>query len=181
VVVGIGAVPNTDWLTRSATGSRLTITASGVHCDPTGRAAPHVWAVGDVSAWQVPGADAGVVERHEHWTAASDQARVVAQNIVDGAERTCTGPAYVWSDQFGLRINIIGTPGDHDEVRFLSRDAEDLAALHAREGRLVGACIVGQPRLMAQCRSWTAQRRPVGDVPVWASTGADLVTTRSES
>lgn len=175
VVVGIGAVPNVEWLAASG----LPISAAGVTCDATGRAAPGVWAVGDVSAWEVPGT--GRVERHEHWTAANDQARIVAQNIVESGERTPTAPAYVWSDQFGLRISIIGTPATHDEVRFLSHEIEDLAALHARDGRLVGACIVGQPRLMAQCRSWIAQRLPVDEVPLWGRAGADLITSRSPS
>ncbi|WP_340539263.1 NAD(P)/FAD-dependent oxidoreductase [Nocardioides sp. GXZ039] len=174
VVVGIGAQPNVEWLE----GSGLPVDAGGLHADDTGRVAPGVWAVGDVSAWR--NAD-GAAERHEHWTHAGDQARAVAQNIAEGTDRIVAGVPYAWSDQFGLRINIVGEPHLADEVRHLSAAPGDLVALHAINGTFVGACIVGQPRLTAQSRAWAGQRKHVDEIPPWtdAAAAATSVIARS--
>lgn len=160
VLVGVGAVPNVEWLD----GSGLDTSAAGVHCDPTGRAGHRVWAVGDAACW----ADAnGVLHRHEHWTSATEQARIVAHNLIEDEKRTLDSVGYVWSDQFGRRIDIIGDTTGDATVRFLSRTPGHLAALYSRDGRLVGACIVGQPRLMIKCRKWIADRTEIGSIPEW--------------
>lgn len=160
VVVGVGAVPNVEWLD----GSGLDTSAAGVHCDPTGRAGHRVWAVGDAACW----ADAnGVLHRHEHWTSATEQARIVAHNLIEDEKRTLESVGYVWSDQFGRRIDIIGDTTGDATVRFLSRTPDHLAALYSRDDRLVGACIVSQPRLMIKCRKWIADRTEIGSIPEW--------------
>lgn len=160
VLAGIGAVPNTEWLAASD----LRITRAGLICNQHGRAANHVWGVGDVCAWTDP---AGIPHRHEHWTSAADQARVVAHNMLNEDERTITTASYVWSDQFGHRINLIGTTNDHDAIRVLGNQVSDISALYARDGILVGACVMNQPRLMLQCRKWIADRTPITSIPQW--------------
>jgi 3-phenylpropionate/trans-cinnamate dioxygenase ferredoxin reductase subunit len=60
VLVGIGVVPNTEWLQ----GSGLTID-DGVVCDETTLAAPGVVAAGDVARWTNP--RFGESARVEHW------------------------------------------------------------------------------------------------------------------
>ncbi|MGH3949287.1 MAG: NAD(P)/FAD-dependent oxidoreductase [Pseudonocardiaceae bacterium] len=160
VVVGVGAVPNTSWLD----GSGLEITRAGLICDETGRAGRNVWAAGDVCTWTD---SAGVPRRHEHWTSAAEQAKVVAHNLVEADKRTVETATYVWSDQFGKRINIVGNTTDHDAVRFLARDPDGLAALYSRDGVLVGACVIGQARLMLKCRKWVAQRTATAEIPEW--------------
>src|SRR3954453_1557295 len=74
VVVGIGVVPATGWLA----GSGVTIDA-GVVCDASLRAAPGVWAVGDVCRWESP--RLGRTVRVEHWTNATEQPDHVARAI----------------------------------------------------------------------------------------------------
>lgn len=164
VLVGVGAVPNVEWLA----GSGLTVSPAGVACDEGGRAHPAVWAAGDVAAWA--GAD-GRHRRHEHWTSAGEQAHVVANNILRGEQgeqsRIASAP-YVWSDQFGKRISIVGRPADHDSVRVLSTDPDRLAALYARDGILTGACLVDQMSLVLRCRKWVAQGARVQDLSAWA-------------
>jgi NADPH-dependent 2,4-dienoyl-CoA reductase/sulfur reductase-like enzyme len=75
VVVGIGAVPETTWLDDSG----LTI-EDGVVCDSFLRAAPGIWAVGDVARW----ATGDTMLRVEHWTNATEQPHHVARDIVAG-------------------------------------------------------------------------------------------------
>src|SRR4051794_23262008 len=67
VVVGIGVVAETAWLADAD----LTID-NGLVCDEALRAAPGIWAVGDVARWRQP--DGGLA-RLEHWTNAAEQAQ----------------------------------------------------------------------------------------------------------
>lgn len=101
VVVGIGGVPQVDWTGVAA--------PQGLPCGPTGRVEglDGVWALGDVASWGG--------HRHEHWTSASDQAAVVARDIV-GEPPPAPSVPYFWSDQFGLKIQLIGQPEDADSV-----------------------------------------------------------------
>ena len=57
---------------------------------------PGVYACGDVTGTG-------------HWTAAAGQAAAVARAIL-GEERPYSEPPYVWSDQFGLRLQLVGEP-----------------------------------------------------------------------
>ena len=163
-VVGVGATPNTGWLD----GSGLRADTSGVLCRPTGRvvARRNLWAVGDVAAW----IDAdGNPRRREHWTAAVEQANVVGANLADGGVRTVTAADYVWSEQFGVKVNLVGDTVDHDQVRLLNPTAESLLALYGRGGRLTGACVVGQMPLVLKCRRWVAAATPLAELELWQS------------
>lgn len=127
VVVAIGAVPATDWLA----GSGLTL-ANGVVCDDSCRAATGVYAVGDVARWHDQDANAPV--RLENRTHASEQAGVVAANIV-GADRVYRPIPYFWTDQFDTKIQVHGTitpdaqvtvvDGDPATGRFVARYERD--------------------------------------------------------
>ncbi|GAB3566577.1 FAD-dependent oxidoreductase [Amycolatopsis endophytica] len=105
VLVGIGAAPRLDWL---STNPDLDV-SNGLACDTTGRVlgTTGVWAVGDVAAWEDPGH--GGRFRYEHWTSVTDQATVVARDIL-GGEQTAPAVPYFWSDQFGLKIQMAGRP-----------------------------------------------------------------------
>ncbi|GAA1179540.1 NAD(P)/FAD-dependent oxidoreductase [Pseudonocardia alaniniphila] len=109
-VVGIGGVPRLDWL--ASCGLDL---GNGLPCGPTGRihGLDAGWAVGDVAAWDDP--VHGERYRDEHWTSASDQAAVVARDILGAAPPPATVP-YFWSDQFGLKIQLLGRPELADSV-----------------------------------------------------------------
>jgi 3-phenylpropionate/trans-cinnamate dioxygenase ferredoxin reductase subunit len=163
-VVGVGAIPNTAWLN----GSGLPADTAGVVCTPTGRVAAqrNLWAVGDVAAWTD---SSGNPRRHEHWTAAVEQANVVGANVVDDGVRTVAAAAYVWSEQFGVKVNLVGDTVDHDQVRLLDTTAESLLALYGRGGRLTGACVVGQMPLVLKCRRWVAAHTPLAELDLWQS------------
>jgi phthalate 3,4-dioxygenase ferredoxin reductase subunit len=160
VVVGIGAVPNDQWLR----GSGLVI-EDGVVCDArlAAAGAAHVYALGDVARWPHPELAAPV--RAEHWTNAADQARCVAHNITHpGSPEAYQPSGYVWSDQYdwkvqvaGLRASavaewVIGAPeGQRPQVIVLHADAA---------GRLCAVVGLNWPRAFTQCRRMLGDRAP---------------------
>ncbi len=114
VVVGIGMQPAAGWLADS--GLPLddgVLTDAGYVTDR-----PTVVAVGDVARPYDPRRGRHV--RREHWTDASDGPAIAVRNLLAG--RTVARiekPSYFWSDQYGTRIQFVGTADPADEVRFL--------------------------------------------------------------
>lgn len=108
VLLSLGAVPNTEWLD----GSGLEI-KDGVLCDSTLFAAPNITVAGDIARVRDT---AGSTRRVEHWTHATALAEVAARNLLSGSDSAVPFEAvpYAWSDQFGARIEVLGSPrGDH--------------------------------------------------------------------
>lgn len=158
VVVGIGAVPNDDWLASSGL-----LIDDGVVCDEYCRAAgaPEVFAVGDLARWMHLGH--GDSCRVEHWTNAVDQASCVAHNITHPEDLRAYRPVeYVWSDQYDWRIQILGRPtrasGHHlvgDLRRPLTPDAAKpraVALYTDGSGDLTAAAIVNWPKALITFR-----------------------------
>lgn len=151
-VVGVGAQLDLDWL--APTGIDV---SDGIPCDAHGRVEglDGVWAVGDASAWSDP--QHGDRPRHEHWTNATTQATVVARDIA-GAEPPPPGVPYFWSDQFGLKIQLLGRPDLADEVVALHGDGLDGGAVkgtvagYLRDGRLVAVAGFGAARRVMRYR-----------------------------
>lgn len=158
VVVGVGAVPATGWLE----GSGLVL-ADGVVCDEFCRAsARNVFAAGDVARW--PNALFGEPMRVEHWTNAVEQAAAVAWNIArPDAPRAYTPVPYVWSDQYGSRLQIVGRPQAGDEVRIVRDDPVDdsWVALYVRDGSLAGALGLNAPAQLLALRRMFAAGAPL--------------------
>ena len=147
VVVGIGVVPNTEWLDGS--GAEVD---NGVLCDETLAVVglPHAWAAGDVARW--PHHRYGDV-RIEHWTNAVEQGQHVAACILGDVKPFATVP-FVWSDQYEHRIQIVGRPSPTDEIRVVhgSLDAPPWAVEHVRDGEVVGVTGVDAPKLVMPYR-----------------------------
>ncbi|GAA0835217.1 NAD(P)/FAD-dependent oxidoreductase [Streptosporangium amethystogenes subsp. fukuiense] len=161
VVVGIGATPDTDWLAESG----LDV-ADGVVCDEFCRAsAPHVFAAGDVARWPNPLYDEPM--RIEHWTNAVEQAGVVAWNIArPDSPRAYSPVPYVWSDQYGSRLQIVGRPRAEDEVRIVldGPAGDSLVALYVRDGGLAGAFALNAPSQLLALRRALAARTPLDEI-----------------
>lgn len=123
VVVAVGARPATDWLA----GSGLEL-SDGVVCDEFCRAAPGIYAVGDVARWSHAGL--GTSLRLENRTNAVEQSAAVADAILGAPVRYAPIP-YFWTDQFGAKIQVHGSvsaeavaavvDGDVDDRRFVVR------------------------------------------------------------
>jgi len=140
VLVAIGAKP---------TGALLNAHA-GIETDEAGRTSiPHVYACGDVAAAWHP--TLGRHLRLEHWTSAASQAAAVARTILDREPGTPSTP-YFWSDQFGLRLQHVGSPQGWRRV-VLEGDENSLAAQYlAPDDRLIAALLVNRPHHVARFR-----------------------------
>src|SRR5690606_17515382 len=106
-VAGLGVHLNTEWLAGS--GVALDTEAGGVRCDEySATSLPGVYAVGDLAAWPHPRYGGRI--RLEHWTNAEEQARVAARNLLagEGARTPYTPVPYFWSDQYGMKIQLLG-------------------------------------------------------------------------
>lgn len=136
VVVAIGSVPAVDWLA----GSGIPV-GDGVLCDAACRAAPGVYAAGDVANWPHPAVGRRV--RLEQRTNATQQAVAAARNLLagpDGAEPYAPVP-FGWTDQYDARIQIHGWCPAGARVDVVEGDPRDrkFVALYRAGGRVVGA------------------------------------------
>ena len=121
LVVGIGAVPNTEWLA----GSGLTVD-DGVVCDETLNAGiSGVYAVGDVA--RAPNKWLGSqIRRTEHWTTATEHAALAAKNLLTPEESApYSSVPFIWSDQNDHRIQVAGDTIEFDDVQILSGSVEE--------------------------------------------------------
>lgn len=137
LLVAVGVSPATSWLE----GSGLEITAGGVTCDASLVAAPGVVAAGDLARW--PDALTGQWMHVEHRTNASEQAEHAARSLLagEGPRPGFKTVPYFWSDQYGHKIQVLGTPQPGDKTVVVDGTLEELAfvVLFGRAGRLTGA------------------------------------------
>lgn len=162
VVAGVGAEPSTDWLV----GSGLAL-GNGVRCDEAcrvlderGQPVPGVVAAGDVARWRHP--ERGEI-RLEHWTNAQEQASAaVATLLADEAGEPAAPFApvtYVWSDQHGRKIQVVGEPPNEHGIRVVRGSEEEgvlLALVESEVGRLVGAVGIGMAGPLVKARQLLA-------------------------
>lgn len=142
VVIGVGSAPVTEWLADSGIDLAEPQAGGGVLADEVGRTSvPGVWAVGDVAAWLH---DTGRHKRVEHWTNAGEQAKLLVTALLGGEPPATDRVPYVWSDQYGLKIQVLGTPAGADEVRVVEDDGRKFLAHYFDHGRLTA--VVGGGR-----------------------------------
>jgi 3-phenylpropionate/trans-cinnamate dioxygenase ferredoxin reductase component len=156
VVVAIGVRPSTQWLATSGLGI-----ADGVSCDEYLRTSvPGIFAAGDVARQR--SAVTGVSARHEHWTGAVNQAVVAAHNMLVGSVadmKVSHSVPYVWSDQYGRRLQFAGDTGavssqttEHVVVR--DDAAHRVLALYTSgDDTVTGGAAIGAPKALAKLRS----------------------------
>lgn len=151
VVVGIGAVPNIEWLADS--GIAL---GNGIECDHQGRTSiPGVIAVGDCAAWHDP--RLGRPYRVEHWTGAMERPAIAVAALLGGDgwnEGRQVGIPYFWSDQYDVRIQFAGHAAEADSVTIEEGTVEshNLLAVYRRGDVPVGVLSMNQARLFGRWR-----------------------------
>ena len=154
VVVGVGVIPNTDWLE----GSGLEI-ANGVVCDETCLAAPGVTAAGDVARW--PNRLFGESMRVEHWDNAIGQGTAAARRLLagEGGGEPFAPVPWFWSDQYDRKIQLAGRSGPDDEVVVVTGEPAEhrFAAIYGRAGRIVAVLGFNRPRHVMQYRRLIAK------------------------
>ncbi|KWX57352.1 NAD(P)/FAD-dependent oxidoreductase [Mycobacterium sp. NAZ190054] len=180
-LVAIGARPALDWLLDADDAARPLLQVNleqGLACDSDGRVigTSTVYAVGDSAAWTDLGT--GVRSRCQHWTRAIEQAEVVAAVIAarvddpspddhapedQATEFPTIGPPYVWTDQAGTRIQVIGDP--HVGGHHLTLDAVDAGTvvITADRGHVAAVTLLGTPRALAPSRAAVIDALPVAE------------------
>lgn len=159
IVVGIGVMPNTDWL-RGAVDMDA---QGGVLVDSRLQAtAPGVYAVGDCASYISRRYACRL--RPEHWTNAQQSAQSVASTLL-GADELYDPVPYVWSKQFGRMVQYAGHHGPGDELIWRAEDREaGWLACWVRAGVLKAVLACGRPRDAADARRLLALGATV-DVP----------------
>jgi phthalate 3,4-dioxygenase ferredoxin reductase subunit len=159
LMVGIGAVPNVEWL-----GGAVAVD-QGVVCSADGMTSVDgIYAVGDVSRWFGSWMPSG--ERIEQWQAALEHGEIVGRNIAQPEQRSqWRSVPYFWSDQYGRKIQLCGRVGERSQ---LFRTAQGPVVLYGDGTRLCGVMAVHQPRVVALARRLLAQAAPWSEAAAWA-------------
>ena len=165
VVVGIGVRPNIEWLADSG----LTI-GDGVLCDQHCRAAPRVFAAGDVARWPnglfgpFAYSEPQRTMRIEHWTNAVEQGMAAARNLLlearDQPLEAFAPVPYFWSDQHGLSIMASGITSPRDAFQLVhgTLESKRFAAIYGLRGYLSGVVVVGWPRMLRRYQGMIRDR-----------------------
>jgi 3-phenylpropionate/trans-cinnamate dioxygenase ferredoxin reductase subunit len=170
VLVGVGVVPDVEWLVGS--GLRL---GDGMVCDAyLSTGVESVFGAGDAVCW--PSARLGRRARSQQWTTASDQGRHVGRLLVLGP--SAVGPfdhdLYFWSDQYGARVQGVGTPVGQTVVLSRERTTRSFLAAFRDGDRIVGAVGTNVPRDFNVLRRLVARDAPWSDVEGIQPTVPDL-------
>jgi 3-phenylpropionate/trans-cinnamate dioxygenase ferredoxin reductase subunit len=154
-VVGVGMVPNVEL----AADAGLEV-SNGIVVDAICRTShPDVFAAGDVA--NAPNGLLGRRVRVEHWQNAQHQAAAAARNMLGASEEFAEIP-WVWTDQYGLNVQIAGDPSPDDDVHVTEAlGTTPGVALFSRNGVISGVLGVDSGdtvqavrRLMASGRQW---------------------------
>ena len=162
VILAIGCVVTTQWLSSSG----LPID-NGVVCDEflSVKGTEQIYAVGDVARWHHPVYKRSI--RVEHWTNATEQASIVAANLC-GERIQASQLPYVWSDQFGLRLQISGFIDNDGRLEITKLDDEGrFVAIASSADRLDAVVAFGSPRHFIALRKMLAEGRPLREASLY--------------
>lgn len=139
VIAGIGVVPNVE-LARDA---GLELASDGVRVDALCRTSdPSIVAAGDCTSRPVPGRDGTV--RIESVPNAAEQARTAAATLC-GLQQPALAVPWFWSDQYDLKLQMVGLSQQHDEVVIRGdMSARSFTAWYLRGGALIAADAVNR-------------------------------------
>jgi 3-phenylpropionate/trans-cinnamate dioxygenase ferredoxin reductase subunit len=171
VVVGLGAIPNTEWLA----GSGLQLDA-GLACDPTltVEGDPDILGAGDIVSWPHPLAD-GEAIRIEHWTVAAEHGQLAGRNVLAsaGERKPYDAAPYFWSDQYDVKIQSVGLPGRAEHLELLESTPDGARLVYAgeRDGHLIGVVTINAARRLGFYRMALAD--PLGFEDLRARVAAD--------
>ena len=167
VIVGVGIRPNTDLASDAGlsveNGIRVNERCETEDAD--------IYAVGDCTNHPNPLINRRL--RLESVPNAMEQARVAAANIA-GTPTTYASFPWFWSDQYELKLQMVGFATDRDEtVTRGERDSNSFADFHLKDGVLVGADAVNSPREFMASRQLCGKKVDLGKL------GDPLVDLRS--
>jgi len=152
VVVGIGVVPNVEL--AAAAGLEV---ANGIVVDEYARTSdPAVVSAGDCTSHPSPYGD-GLI-RLESVPNALDQARAAAATIC-GQSRPHTAFPWFWSDQFELKLQMLGLSRGYDQAVIRGDPAENsFSAFYLKNGRVIAADTINRMKDFVAAKKLVAIR-----------------------
>ena len=154
-VVGVGVVPNVDFLE----GSGLSLDNGVVVDDHFRTSAEDVFAIGDVAHYD--DVVAGRTRRVEHWSAANSQGAQLGRNLAGG--RTAYGEVSAFfTKMFDVTLQLLGDTEGVDEVVLRGTIQEhNLVGFYLREDHLIAAVVVGQASDMVDELKTLVREKPL--------------------
>ncbi|MBX3706245.1 MAG: FAD-dependent oxidoreductase [Pseudomonadales bacterium] len=152
VIVGIGIIPNVE-----------IAEAAGIACgngivvdDGCRTSAPDVFAAGDCT--NHPNPLLGRRLRLESVPNAMEQARVAAANMCGGSKTYASIP-WFWSDQYELKLQMVGFSSDGDsQVLRGDMAANHFAMFYLKDGAVVAVDAVNSPKEFMICKQLIGKR-----------------------
>jgi 3-phenylpropionate/trans-cinnamate dioxygenase ferredoxin reductase component len=141
VVVGIGLIANTEL--AEAAGLKID---NGIVVDEFAATSdPDIYAAGDCT--NHPSAFLGRNVRLESVQNAMEQGRAVARNLL-GKHEPYRAVPWFWSDQYDLKLQMVGISGAHDQMvlRGDPATARNFAVFYLKDGKLIAADTVSRPQ-----------------------------------
>jgi apoptosis-inducing factor 3 len=139
VVMGVGVRPRLGL----AEAAGLPIDR-GLVVDDQLRAAPPVWAAGDVARYPDP--RSGKPVRVEHWAAAERQGQAAARNML-GAALPFRDVPFFWSAHYDVTLNYVGHAETFDAVEIRgSLEKRDALVAYREGGRIAAVVTLGRDR-----------------------------------
>ncbi|MDA0977278.1 MAG: FAD-dependent oxidoreductase, partial [Proteobacteria bacterium] len=146
VIVGIGIIPNIEIAEAAGLECRNGIVVDD-HCRTSD---PDIYAAGDCTMH--PNALLGRQLRLESVPNAMDQARVASSNML-GGDKTYAAVPWFWSDQYELKLQMVGFSADGDQsVVRGDKAANEFAVFYLKDGKVVGVDAVNSPREFMVCK-----------------------------
>lgn len=139
VVIGIGVLPNMEL--AQAAGLAC---ADGILVDELCRTSdPCIVAAGDCTCRPVPGQSTPV--RIESVPNAAEQARTAAATLC-GQQVPCNSVPWFWSDQYDLKLQMVGLSRGHDAVVIRGdMGSRTFCVFYLKEGQIIAADAVSRP------------------------------------
>jgi 3-phenylpropionate/trans-cinnamate dioxygenase ferredoxin reductase subunit len=139
VIVGIGIVPNSE----IASAAGIECQGGGIVVDACSRSSDAaIVAAGDCTARRLPD---GALRRLESIHNAAEQAKSAAAALL-GKEREFAATPWFWSEQYDVRLQMVGLNAGFDAMVMRGDPAEGkFSAFYFRQGRLIAADSVNHP------------------------------------
>ena len=146
VIIGIGIIPNVEL----AEAAGLDVDNGIVVDDHCRTSDPDIYAAGDCTNHPNPLLDRRL--RLESVPNAMEQARVACANMC-GGDKTYASVPWFWSDQYELKLQMVGFSADGDtEVVRGDKASNQFAVFYLADGKVVAADAVNSPKEFMLCK-----------------------------
>ncbi|MEM7099210.1 MAG: FAD-dependent oxidoreductase [Pseudomonadota bacterium] len=165
VVVGIGIIPNVELAEAAGLACDNGIVVDD-HCRTSNE---NIYAAGDCTNHPNPLLNRRL--RLESVPNAMEQARVSVSNML-GGDKVYSAMPWFWSDQYELKLQMVGFSADHDtQVVRGNMDENQFAVFYLKDGLVISADAVNSPKEFMICKQLVGKP---ADPAVLADAQSDL-------